>query len=140
MKTIPFELAKAQAGAKVVTQVGKPVRLLAFDALGEYPIVGLVADGTGECAQQWTESGAFYTKSEASPKDLFLVSEPKVVPYDRDSIPLPLVVRDNEGQRTIVQGASLSYVSISGWVNHTYEALLAKFTHDDGTPCGRVEE
>lgn len=53
------------------TRDGFPVRLLATDAKGTYPIVGLVDLGDVEYSRQWTVDGkADYRKNVSTPYDL----------------------------------------------------------------------
>lgn len=42
---------------KYQTRDGMPVRLLAMDAKGTYPVIGLVDVGNAEYSRQWTEDG-----------------------------------------------------------------------------------
>lgn len=62
---------------------------------------------------------------------------PKYIPYDRDSIPLPLVVRSKlSGNRFVISRAYEDAVYSNG-MNASYQILLNGYTHDeDGTPCG----
>lgn len=39
----PFNLEQAKQGKPVVTRDGRPVRILAFDRKGCYPIIGLIS-------------------------------------------------------------------------------------------------
>lgn len=59
------------------------------------------------------------------------------VPYDLESIPLPLLVRHKFHKvRTIIAHAeALNVLDGEGNVI-SYHTLLSHFTHDDGTPCG----
>ena len=41
MKTKPFNIEEAKAGAKLVTRGGRPAILICDDAKGEYPVIWL---------------------------------------------------------------------------------------------------
>ena len=43
----PFDLTAAKAGKPVVTLYGKDARIICFDAVGEYPIIGLIKNDDG---------------------------------------------------------------------------------------------
>ena len=62
----------------VQTRDGRKVRILAADARGDYPVIGLIespGDPTDDC-EFWTESGAFYSDRDGSPEDLINVPTP----------------------------------------------------------------
>ena len=77
-----FDLELAKAGHPVCTRDGKPVRIVCFDAKGDYPIVGLEyntdleANIDEELPRNYTNEG-FYYKTETSSNDLMMVSELK---------------------------------------------------------------
>ena len=77
-----FDLELAKAGHPVCTRDGKPVRIVCFDAKGDFPIVGLeyntdLEDNIDEeLPRNYTNEG-FYYKTETSSNDLMMVSELK---------------------------------------------------------------
>lgn len=70
-----FNLEKAKQGAKVCTRDGRSVRILCFDAKGEYPIVALVDYKGGEGVEIYTKGGKFGRNGLCPERDLMLVGE-----------------------------------------------------------------
>lgn len=70
----PFNLEEAKAGKKVVLKDGTRVRIICFDAKGDYPIVALV--GEEEAINNYTNQGWLWDSGE-SEDDLFMASEKK---------------------------------------------------------------
>ena len=70
---IPFDIERAKRGDKVVTRDGNAVRIVCFDALGEYPVVGLVTHyETTETVVSYTAKGKFWTIERESNNDLMM--------------------------------------------------------------------
>lgn len=72
-----FDIEAAKAGKPVCTRDGKPVRLLCFDALGDYPITGLIRGKengvTIDLAENFSTDGK--PSRITSNNDLFMASE-----------------------------------------------------------------
>lgn len=65
MKYKPFNLEDAKAGVPVCDKKGRPVRIVAYDCVGKYPIVGLIkAENENgediELPKTYTNEGKFY--------------------------------------------------------------------------------
>ena len=76
MKTKPFDLKQAKAGAKVVTRDGRPARIICWDAVGKYPIIALLDCGKeGEIPYNYTTHGTTVIGCVTSDYDLLLVDE-----------------------------------------------------------------
>ena len=58
-KLKPFNLEAAKAGGEVVNRLGEKVRLLCYDAMGGYPIIGLIYSDNEEIPVGFTSSGCF---------------------------------------------------------------------------------
>lgn len=74
-KLKPFDLEKAKAGAKVITRVGEPVRIICWDRVNEnYPIVALVEreNDTREDVHSFTVRGTFFDNDSEHDFDLFM--------------------------------------------------------------------
>ena len=71
-----FNLEEAKAGKPVVTRLGRPVRILCWDAKGSDPIVGLIELDFTSYACNYNENGIFREGVE-SEQDLFMKSEKK---------------------------------------------------------------
>ena len=74
--------SKIMAGkvkGRIRTRDGRPVRILAWDAMGNYPIVGLICfdDLDTELSWQWTRKGVPFGHSDYSTNDFTLVIELK---------------------------------------------------------------
>ena len=67
----PFDLEAAKSGAKVQTRDGRPVRIVCWDKLGDFPLVGLEYEddnGDGEpyeSAETYTINGGYFKDSES---------------------------------------------------------------------------
>ena len=72
----PFNLEEAKAGKPVVTRLGRPVRILCWDAKGSDPIVALIDLDTTSYVVTCDESGIFSAGCK-SDQDLFMKSEVK---------------------------------------------------------------
>ena len=72
----PFNLEEAKSGKPVVTRLGRPVRILCWDAKGSDPIVALIDLDTTSYVVTCDESGIFSAGCK-SDQDLFMKSEVK---------------------------------------------------------------
>ena len=73
-KLIPFSIAQVEAGAKVVTESGLPVRIVDTNVAGEYPILGLIKKDGAEHPYLWTQNG-FSNAGGSYSFDLFIDEE-----------------------------------------------------------------
>lgn len=69
MKFKPFNLEDAKAGVPVCNKKGRPVRIVAYDCAGDYPVVGLLRteseDGDNiELPKTYTNEGKFYSSPD----------------------------------------------------------------------------
>ncbi len=72
IKLKPFDLKAAEAGAKVVTRNGYPVRIICTDFKNlRFPILGLVSIGEHESIDSFTVEGRWSDEGD-SVKDLFM--------------------------------------------------------------------
>lgn len=72
--------SKIMAGkvkGRIRTRDGRPVRIVAWNALGNWPIVGLICfdDLDTELSWQWTRKGVPFCHSDYSTNDFTLVIE-----------------------------------------------------------------
>lgn len=76
-KLLPFDLAAAKAGAKVVTRDGRPVRIVCWDMKDKIcPVmIGLVTRGENESVWFYRCDGRVYQHRE-SDNDLFMAPTP----------------------------------------------------------------
>ena len=71
----PFDVERAKRGDKVITRDGNDVRILCFDALGEYPVIALVKVHAGyETATSYTAEGKFWTTEREASNDLMMTN------------------------------------------------------------------
>lgn len=54
----PFDLEEAKAGKPVCTRDGRKVRIICFDRMGNYPIIGLIRKDNIERIYYFKENGA----------------------------------------------------------------------------------
>lgn len=66
-----FDYEKAKAGAPVCTRRGEHIRILCWDAKGDYPIVALKNEENSEYPMTYTKDGRF-CKSEDGMDDLVM--------------------------------------------------------------------
>ena len=78
MKQFSLEEFKKNPNRKVVTRSGLPVRILCTDAVGSYPIIGLISHEGGERPESFTKNGK-YINNNGSDSDLFFAPEKKVI-------------------------------------------------------------
>lgn len=144
MKTIPFDIDKAKAGARVVTRDGKPVRILCYDAnFDNEKIVKNIVGIVGSDVLEWPDKGNFLynpTITYSHRNDLMIQEEPKYVPFTKETVPLLQVVTDNKiDSRFVIVAATkhTCFLGGKGWVN--YADLLRYYTFfEDGSPCGTL--
>ena len=77
---IPFDIKyrpEIESGKyKVQTRDGHSVRIVCWDALGEYPILALIKiDNDKESCNRFTNSGAFMVDNEVNPLDIIIVTD-----------------------------------------------------------------
>lgn len=89
MRTKPFDLEAAKAGAKVVTRDGRQVRIICFDKKDpQYPIVALVPETKDikslEVVFIYQEDGRYFSTREHD-RDLFLLDEgePELTAFEK---------------------------------------------------------
>ena len=71
----PFDIERAKRGDKVITRDGHAVRIVCFDALGEYPVVALVKQFNNyETVTAYTTKGKFWTTDRESNNDLMMAN------------------------------------------------------------------
>lgn len=144
MKTIPFDLEKALAGAKVVTRDGRIITGLHLfqNVADRYPLYGVI-DGK---IHGWTPSGRFAGDSDFI-ADLFLAVEPKLRPWKDGEAPVGAQIRKRNDP---TEGVRLILYSGPGVMSPQYgsqvpeEDLLRDWewawpNTNDWKPCG-VEE
>ena len=72
----PFDLEAAKLGASVCTRNGNTVRLICFDKLGTFPLVGLIKINTSECAVEqvacFSKDGRYFASNTISLNDLVM--------------------------------------------------------------------
>ena len=73
----PFDIQKAREGKPVCTRDGRNVRIIAFDAKGEHPIIALVTDGVQESPYNYTKAGYYFDESIETMADLMMLPEKK---------------------------------------------------------------
>ena len=94
MKTKPFNIEEAKAGAKVVTRDGRPVRIVCFDRKhgnDDLPIIVLENYGDGEFVGYCNSQGSACMGYD-NIHDLFLVSEEE----EPKSIEIPFGAKNSE--------------------------------------------
>lgn len=80
MRTVPFDLEKARAGAPVCTRDGRDVRIICWDKKNWCrPIVALIASGNGEVCEMYTEKGTMDEGGLRSNLDLFMKVETPIL-------------------------------------------------------------
>ena len=71
----PFDIERAKRGDKVITREGNAVRIVCFDALGDYPIVALVkVYDSQETITSYTVKGKFWTTKREDNNDLMMAN------------------------------------------------------------------
>lgn len=69
----PFNLEEAKSGKPVCIRDGRAVKLIYFDAKGNYPIVGLIQYKEHEDVQAFRKNGTFLGNGFEDENDLFMV-------------------------------------------------------------------
>ena len=152
MKTKPFNIEEAKAGAKVVNRAGEPIRIIWFDS--KCTLCGRPQPIIDDLARAYCEDGRYspFAKLDAA-EDLLLVSEPKLRPWKPEEVPVGAVVKyQSTGigfRRLICANISLKIQlgpDSSTGSGHSPEEVLRdykwKWPHEpesDWKPCG-VEE
>lgn len=81
VRRIPFDIEKAEQGAKIVTREGGRARILCYDRISDtYPIVAVVLgsipmDDDEEEIVSFTKNGKYYDDGDESGYDLFIEEE-----------------------------------------------------------------
>ena len=73
----PFDIQKAREGKPVCTRDGRNVRIICFDAKGDYPIVALIESGNIEGVQQYMIDGHCTKAMSECYGDLMMLPEKK---------------------------------------------------------------
>ena len=73
----PFDIQKAREGKPVCTRGGRRVRIIYFDAKGDYPIVALIETGNGEKVVQYMIDGHCTNIISQCYDDLMMLPEKK---------------------------------------------------------------
>ena len=74
MKTKPFNIDEAKAGAKLITRDGRPARIICYDAKGDCPVIALLTTGNVEYPIERTMEGTGLFSTFPN-DDLFIVCE-----------------------------------------------------------------
>lgn len=146
MKTIPFDLEKAKAGATVVTRDGRKVtEWHHFQSVDLYCIVAHI-EGHSDISAHTLTGGSGRCRVFGS--DLMILVEPKLRPWKPEELPLDAWYRKRgeacwgRVSSTFISGG-IRYIRLFSRWNHCSD-LLTDFEHStDGgkqwLPCG-VEE
>lgn len=68
------EISKGLVSGRIMTRDGYSVRILCWDALGSYPIVGLVNYGSYERAEHYTAKGlSSFSRNRKTDYDLVIM-------------------------------------------------------------------
>jgi len=83
MKTKPFNIDEAKAGAKVVTRDGRPAKIACYDSGGDKPILAYFEDRYGKHAEFYTKEGLVGKDCESF-HDLFLLdADPELTKFEK---------------------------------------------------------
>ena len=155
MKTKPFDLEAAKAGAKLVTRNGRPARIICYDRKDEsYTILALIDYDGNEEYWSFTNDGRF-NKGEVGERDLLILQEPQYVPYETGAEFMQDVLKhkgwvrtkeEDEYERcyyplgafcTADKGVDvISSNPPKDWGTSFLRLLDCFVWADDGTPCG----
>lgn len=70
------EISEGRASGRIMTRDGYSVRILCWDAIGSYPIVGLVNYGGYERAEHYTDQGlSNFGRNRKTDYDLVIVQD-----------------------------------------------------------------
>lgn len=143
---IPFDIEKAQAGAKVVTRDGRTVRIVAYDLDSRYPICAIIrAQNGSEYPEVYLKSGRYDEDGIENDCDLFVEEESKYRPYaNADEMDEAIKVHGMFviNRLTDVRQAIIAYSNLevaTSATKQSYKAFLNSYTWFDGTPCGVQE-
>lgn len=143
---IPFDIEKAQAGAKVVTRDGRTVRIVAYDLDSRYPICAIIrAQNGSEYPEVYLKSGRYDEDGIENNCDLFIEEESKYRPYanvaDMDEAikvhGMFVINRLTDVRQAIIAYSNLEVATSA--TKQSYKAFLNSHTWFDGTPCGVKE-
>lgn len=143
---IPFDIEKAQAGAKVVTRDGRTVRIVAYDLDSRYPICAIIrAQNGSEYPEVYLKSGRYDEDGIENDCDLFVEEESKYRPYANDA-EMDEAINEHGmfviNRLTDVRQAIIAYSNLevaTSATKQSYKAFLNSYTWFDGTPCGVQE-
>lgn len=143
---IPFDIEKAQAGAKVVTRDGRTVRIVAYDMENIYPICAIIRSQEGtEYPEVYLKNGCYDEDGIENNCDLFIEEESKYRPYaNADEMDEAIKVHGMFviNRLTDVRQAIIAYSNLevaTSATKQSYKAFLNSHTWLDGTPCGVKE-
>lgn len=143
---IQFDIAKAQAGAKVVTRDGRTVRIVAYDMENIYPICAIIRSQEGtEYPEVYLKNGCYDEDGIENNCDLFIEEESKYRPYaNADEMDEAIKVHGMFviNRLTDVRQAIIAYSNLevaTSATKQSYKAFLNSYTWFDGTPCGAQE-
>lgn len=143
---IQFDIAKAQAGAKVVTRDGRTVRIVAYDMDCRYPICAIIRSQEGtEYPEVYLKNGCYDEDGIENNCDLFIEEESKYRPYaNADEMDEAIKVHGMFviNRLTDVRQAIIAYSNLevaTSATKQSYKAFLNSHTWLDGTPCGVKE-
>lgn len=143
---IQFDIAKAQAGAKVVTRDGRTVRIVAYDMDCRYPICAIIRSQEGtEYPEVYLKNGRYDEDGIENNCDLFIEDESKYRPYaNADEMDEAIKVHGMFviNRLTDVRQAIIAYSNLevaTSATKQSYKAFLNSYTWLDGTPCGVKE-
>lgn len=141
---IQFDIAKAQAGAKVVTRDGRPARIVAYDMENIYPICAIIRSQEGtEYPEVYLKDGRYDEDGIENNCDLFIEEEYR--PYaNADEMDEAIKVHGMFviNRLTDVRQAIIAYSNLevaTSATKQSYKAFLNSYTWLDGTTCGVQE-
>lgn len=127
----PFNLEEAKAGKPVCTLDGKDVRIICFDAAGDFPIVGLVTvdnDPNIESAAHFCINGKYFSDGREYASNLFMKSEiKKSVGYRRylfldcRDVPVVSMITESFDPRPVSNKPSFHHWIDTEWQYEGYE-------------------
>lgn len=141
---IPFDIEKAQAGAKVVTRDGRTVRIVAYDMDCRFPICAIIRSQEGtEYPEVYLKNGCYDEDGIENNCDLFVEEEYR--PYaNADEMDEAIKVHGMFviNRLTDVRQAIIAYSNLevaTSATKQSYKAFHNSYTWFDGTPCGVQE-
>lgn len=93
MKTKPFNIDEAKAGAKVVNRNGEAIRIVCYDS--KYSFLGCHQPIIDDLARTYCDDGVFNPLGAKSgqKEDLLLVSEPRLRPWKPEEVPVGALIK-----------------------------------------------